>query len=110
MEEFREACGPADPEVAKALYPDSLRALLGVQQVRWYWLHAVVATYAGILCRCHHLAALPAVPRTLLARSTPCLWSCWPKVCVDIHPSVRLSLNTGNERCALHRPARRWPA
>lgn len=33
MEEFREACGPADPEVAKALYPDSLRALLGVEQV-----------------------------------------------------------------------------
>lgn len=33
VEEFREACGPSDPEVAKALYPDSLRALLGVQQV-----------------------------------------------------------------------------
>lgn len=33
VEEFREACGPADPEVAQALYPDSLRALLGVQQV-----------------------------------------------------------------------------
>eukprot|EP00752_Nemacystus_decipiens_P003580 g3301.t1 len=32
VEEFREACGPADPEVAKALYPNSLRALLGVQQ------------------------------------------------------------------------------
>eukprot|EP00903_Cladosiphon_okamuranus_P011349 g10697.t1 len=32
VEEFREACGPADPEVAKALYPDSLRALLGVEQ------------------------------------------------------------------------------
>lgn len=33
VEEFREACGPADPEVAKALYPKSFRALLGVQQV-----------------------------------------------------------------------------
>ncbi|CBN79447.1 nucleoside diphosphate kinase 7 isoform a [Ectocarpus siliculosus] len=32
VEEFREACGPADPEVARALYPDTLRALLGVQQ------------------------------------------------------------------------------
>lgn len=33
VERFREACGPADPEVARALYPDSIRALLGVQQV-----------------------------------------------------------------------------
>ena len=33
MEEFREACGPSDPEIARALYPDSIRALLGVHQV-----------------------------------------------------------------------------
>ena len=33
VEEFREACGPADPEIARALYPDSIRALLGVNQV-----------------------------------------------------------------------------
>ncbi|CAN0354166.1 unnamed protein product, partial [Scytosiphon promiscuus] len=32
VEEFREACGPADPDVARALYPESLRALLGAQQ------------------------------------------------------------------------------
>ncbi|CAM9681881.1 unnamed protein product [Hapterophycus canaliculatus] len=32
VEAFREACGPADPEVARALYPESFRALLGVQQ------------------------------------------------------------------------------
>lgn len=32
VEEFREACGPADPEVARALYPDTIRALLGAQQ------------------------------------------------------------------------------
>lgn len=35
MEEFREACGPADPEVARALYPETIRALLGVQQVEY---------------------------------------------------------------------------
>lgn len=33
VEEFREACGPADPEVAKELRPHSLRAILGEQQV-----------------------------------------------------------------------------
>ncbi|CAM9971207.1 unnamed protein product, partial [Laminaria digitata] len=32
VEEFREACGPADPEIARALYPKSIRALLGVHQ------------------------------------------------------------------------------
>lgn len=32
VEEFREACGPADPEVARVLYPETIRALLGVQQ------------------------------------------------------------------------------
>eukprot|EP00904_Undaria_pinnatifida_P008389 jgi/Undpi1/4680/HiC_scaffold_18.g08034.m1 len=32
VEEFREACGPADPEVARALYPDSIRARLGVRE------------------------------------------------------------------------------
>lgn len=34
VEDFREACGPADPEVARALYPNTIRAILGVQQVR----------------------------------------------------------------------------
>lgn len=35
VEEFREACGPADPEVAKELRPHSIRAILGDQQVNY---------------------------------------------------------------------------
>ena len=49
MEEFREACGPADPEVAKVLYPDSLRALLGVQQVIHSRLCVVCCLYSVVV-------------------------------------------------------------
>lgn len=52
VEEFREACGPADPEVARALYPDTLRALLGVQQVSCCCVVDMdLVTISTILCR-----------------------------------------------------------
>ena len=54
VEEFREACGPADPEVAKALYPDSLRALLGVQQVKVRSLTVIAVATLWLPCRLWH--------------------------------------------------------
>lgn len=51
VEEFREACGPADPEVARALYPDSIRALLGVQQVgSRYWSYSIQENKNSLSC------------------------------------------------------------
>ncbi|CAN0336644.1 unnamed protein product [Pylaiella littoralis] len=61
VEEFREACGPSDPEVAKALYPDSLRALLGVQQAT-NAVHCTDMTEDGLL-ECNYMFGVVAKDR-----------------------------------------------
>lgn len=34
MERFRELCGPFDPEIARKLEPNSLRAKFGIDRVK----------------------------------------------------------------------------